>query len=231
MKSFRIFLWVVLSGVGLSGCNSGDEPALYDKGYSYFPLKKGLYHIYDVERTTYVLGNPGTVIYQLKTLVVDSFLNAENGYTYVIHRSVRDTEQDEWQYVDSWSIRSSARETLVQIQNLPVLNLKYPVRKGLEWDCNVYNTLDKNEFRIEDIQASKTYGDVVFDDCLSITQEDNDDYVVFLDQRHEVYARNIGLVYKDSTALQYCSQPDCIGQEVVNQGVIYKQTIRAYGVE
>lgn len=230
MKSFHLFLWIVSLFAVLMGCES-DEVVVSDPGYAYFPLRKGLFQIYEVERTQYVLGNPNTVTYQLKTVVVDSFLNAEQTYTYVMHRSMRYTELENWKYIDSWSIRSGDTETVLQIENLPVVNMNYPVKQGLTWDGNKYNTLGKNMYSIVSVNVAEILGMLTFDDCLTVQQEDNDDYIVFLDQRKEIYARNIGLVYKDSTALHYCNQPECLGEEQVEEGVIYKQTILSYGVE
>lgn len=230
MKSFCYFLFIVLVFELVGACDSGSEvPA--DDTRAYYPLRKGLYQIYDVERTEYVLGNPTTIIYQLKTVVVDSFLNPQNNYTYVLHRSLRYNESDAWQYIDTWSVRTAMNETVLQLENLSVVTLQYPVRAALAWNSNVYNTLEKNIFSIESFRTEELIGENSFDDCVTIRQADNDDYIVFLDQRKEIYARNVGLVYKDSTALQYCTQNDCLGLQQVEQGVVYKQIIRSYGVE
>lgn len=231
MKSFYLFFWTIVVFTGFTSCNSENDVMKSDSGRSYYPVKKGLFQIYDVERTQYSLGIPTTITYQLKTVVVDSFLNAENTYTYVMYRSIRSTESDEWQDIDTWAIRSGNQETVVQIENLPSVNLKYPVRQGLEWDGNKYNSLGENLYKIESVKTVQTLGANTFDDCLTVEQKNNEDYIVFLDQRKEIYARNIGLIYKDSTALHFCTQNECLGEQQIEQGVIYKQIIRSYGVE
>jgi len=231
VKAFYLFLLMAVVFTGFTSCESGNEAVYSDPGVSYYPVRKGLFQIYDVERTQYTLGVPNTVTYQLKTVVVDSFLNSQNSYTYVMYRSMRSNESEEWQDLDTWAIRSGRNETVVQIENLQSVNLKYPVRQGLIWDGNIYNSLGKNIYKIESVKTAETLGENTFDDCLTVEQENNDDYIVFLDQRKEIYARNIGLVYKDSTSLHFCNQPACIGEQQIDRGVIYKQTIRSYGVE
>lgn len=216
-------------GVVIS-CDSSDEQQP-DTGKEYFPLQTGLFQIYDVERTEYTLGVPTTEMYQLKTAVVDSFLNVDETYIYVIHRSSRISEASPWSYIDTWSVRDASAEAVVNVGNFPVVSLKYPVSSGLSWNANVYNTRDEDEFTIESLNQQLSFGGTEFSDCLTVEQNNNEDFIVALDQRKEIYARGIGLVYKDSTVLYYCTQPDCIGQEIVEDGVIYKQSIKTYGME
>jgi len=229
VKYFLRILIVVVMGAVISCDSSEDQQP--DIGKEYFPLRKGLYQIYTVERTQYTFGVPTSMAYELKTVVIDSFLNTDNEYTYVIHRRTRPDDGSPWTYIDTWSVRDASAETVVSIGNLPIVNLKYPVSSGLKWNANTYNTLDEDEFVIESLKEDIILGDDEFSDCLTVAQNDNDDFIVALDQRKEIYAKGIGLVYKDSTILYYCTQPECLGQEVVEDGVIYKQTIKGYGVE
>lgn len=211
-------------------CDSSDSPNT-DIGKDYFPLQTGRFIVYDVEQTDYALGEPIISGYELKVVVVDSFLNAQNDYTYVLHRSTRPDDTSPWTYLNTWSVRDAALETVVSEGNLPVVNLKYPARSGFTWNGNLYNTIGEDEFEMVSLREEKTFNMLEFPDCLTVLQQDNDDFIVALDQRKEIYARDVGLVYKDSTVLFYCTQPECLGQQIVEEGVIYKQTVKAYGVE
>jgi hypothetical protein len=216
--------------VALVSCDDPEETSS-EIGKQYYPIRTGLYQIYDVERTVYQLGVPTTYLYELKTVVIDSFANLEGHYTYVVHRSMRPDDQSPWQYVDTWSIRDDEWETVEGEGNLLLIKLKYPVSTGLTWDGNIYNTVGEDEYEIDSQKESLTFNNVTFDDCLTVNQNDNQDFIVFLDQRKEIFARDVGLVYKDSTWLKYCTLVDCLGQQEVEEGVIYKQTIKSYGVE
>lgn len=48
------------------------------------------------------------------------------------------------------------------------------------------------------------------------------------DVRNSVYALAIGLVYHEETS-EYCTIGDCIGEQVVENGRIYKQTLTGHG--
>lgn len=229
MKRFLSFFGMVVL-VTLFSCDTSDESSL-DTDKRYFPVRKGLFQIYDVERTVYTFQVPETFMYELKTVVVDSFLNQEGYYTYVIHRSTRPDAQSAWQYVDTWSVRDANAETVVGEENLLLVKLKYPASSGLSWDGNTYNIAGEDEYQIDSKHSPLTLNGVTFDNCLSVNQNDNEDFIVFLDQRKEVYAKDVGLVYKDSTWLKYCTDVSCLGQQKVEEGVIYKQTIKSYGVE
>jgi hypothetical protein len=228
VKYFQKFLWCAALILMIS-CDSSDSLNT-DIGKNYFPIQKGHFIIYDVERTTYNLGIPTTRVYELKVAVTDSFRNAQNDYVYVVYRSTRLDDASPWTYLDSWSVRDAAMETIVNEGNLPLVKLKYPVHEGFRWDANLYNTLGEDEVEMTRFQK-EIFNDLELPDCLTIVQEDNDDFIVTLDQRKEIYAPHIGLVYKDSTVLNYCTQPECLGEQVVEQGVRYKQTVKAYGVE
>jgi hypothetical protein len=229
-RYLKFFLAVmVISGA----CDQGDEVETNRTPDDYLPLKKGRYQIYDVTETTYELGVPQTLTYELKTVVVDSFVNAPGYYSYVIHRSFRNAGATLWTYQNTWSASTTGREATIQEQNIPYLKFRVPLVEGLEWNGNIYNAAGEDTYELENLHATETFGAETFDDCITVNQNDNQDYIVFFDQRKEVYARNVGLIHKETTQLHYCTQQSsgCLGQQVIEEGFVYQQTIKAHGVE
>src|SRR5688572_32161227 len=117
VKLFLKYLIVILAIATVSCDNSDDNPP-FETGKEYFPLRKGLFQIYDVTEIKYALGIPETLRYELKTVVTDSFPNAEGNFTYVLYRSKRNEGESEFSYLDTWSARIDSREVVVNEENI-----------------------------------------------------------------------------------------------------------------
>jgi hypothetical protein len=68
---------------------------------------------------------------------------------------------------------------------------------------------------------------------VEVLQEDNQEFIVYYDKRREIYSRDVGLILKETVQLHYCNDEDrnCIGQQIVDEGIIYTQTLSSYGWE
>lgn len=230
MKHFLKFL-IALVAISAISCDSSDENPPFDTGKDYFPLKKGNFQIYDVTSIEYTLGVPETLRYELKITITDSFPNPEGNYTYILYRSKRNEGASEFSYLDTWSARMDTREIVMNEENTTFFKIKLPVSKGDEWDGNLYNNKGEDTYTMEDVKIPFDVNGATFDDCIVINQNDNQDFVVTLDQRKEVYARDIGLVYKEVRVLNYCTVGSCLGEQEIESGVILTQTMKSYGVE
>lgn len=212
----------------ISGCE-GEETTLRDSGSAYFPLNEGIYQVYSVTETLYSgLGTPEMTTYELMTEVVDSIASA-SGYLYVINRSRRQSETDPWEPLDTWSARKNSREAIVSEGNTPFLKVIFPVRDGTRWDGNTFNSLGEDEYELRNAAEPYVVGGMTFEHTLTIEQERNEDFVVFNDTRREVYALDVGLVYRETIQYDYCTDDNCLGQQKIESGIEVKQVIKQYG--
>lgn len=211
----------------LASCSKDPEPRRAD--LEYFPLRTGYYQIYEVDETNYtVAGGASSSSYQLKAEVVDSLPTAD-GYRYRIQRYVRNNDSAQWSYVDTWSAIATSLRVTVSEGNTSYVKLTFPAAEGKKWNGNAYNTLGEDEYEIESVgQPLDSLG---ADDCIIVMQEDLDDPIVSMDVRKEIYARGIGLVYREISQLNYCTDPDCLGQKQIEDGIISRQKIIEHGVQ
>jgi len=201
-------------------------------GVEYYPLQTGNYRIYDVDQTIYELGMPSPANFQLKETVVDSFVNQGGGYTYTLHREIWDEIQETWNLTDSWSARLSDTEAVLAEGNTHYLKLAFPLSPNKTWDGNAYNTMDEEIYEADSIDLVFTVAEQDIQNTVTIVQSNNLDKIVETDYRIEKYAPGIGLIYKEITNLEYCTSNDsCLGQQIIESGLIYKQSIIAFGNE
>jgi hypothetical protein len=215
----------------IASCDS-EEYKRPDIGLDYFPLQTGFYQIYDVETIEYTRGSsPVTGTFEMLVQVVDSFPSTANEITYVIHRSARSIPDADWTVLDTWSARKNDREVVVNEGNVPYLKLIFPVQKGSKWNPNKYNTGGIDEIEITAHKVPfQLEGGTTFDNTLTVLH-DNEDHILYLDKRQEVYAEGSGLIYKETVQLHYCEEDNCRGQEIVDNGFEYRQWLKMYGVD
>lgn len=228
MKQFQNYLAMLLLFAAV-GCSSDNDPVTPP---DFSPLKKGIYQTYDVEEIIYELGDPDTFQYELMTEVVDSFAS-EGGYRYVIHRNKRLPSQVEWTYLDTWSAQKTNQELIVWQENVPFVDLKFPVKEGVTWNGNAYNNVinpstgkREDEYSLQDTGVGQ---EELPGNYATVLKEDNQEFIVYYDKRLDTYVDQVGLSYREITQLEYCTSNDCLGQQIVNSGKIYKQRIKTYG--
>lgn len=214
------------------------------KDSDYFPMEVGGYFIYDVKETQYApIDEPKELIYQLKLSVTDSFKNTAGGITYVIQRSTKKNIENNFEYLDTWSVRIEPSQVVVNEGSITFIKLAFPLSKGRKWNGNALNSLGGVESCGDDLNFScdvYEIGDTGFqyklngdtsNETIEVVLNDNPDLIVKHDVRKEIYVRNIGLVYKESSILEYCTVGTCIGQQQIEKGFLYEQTLTSYGKE
>lgn len=236
-----VFVFVVL--LSLLSCETSPEMVI-DDGLDYFPLRVGAYQIYNVDETQISQSIEQKFSYELKHMIVDSSVNLEGGYSYIIQRQKRDNPTLAWTSLDAWTSRVADRQAIVKEGNTSYVIITFPTMNGLEWNGNSFNTLGGDQscgenkdllcdvYKLESVGKEFTPVDgMTFAATLTVVQNENTDLIVKQDVRKEVYAKGVGLIYKESVVLEYCTTSNCLGNQKVNKGVRYKQTIKEYGSE
>lgn len=223
----------------LAACQSRDvSPKI--SASEYYPLKTGTYWLYDVTETTITqLGGQSSVSYELKVQISEAVV-LTLPETYILQRFKRTDSNSPWVEQTTWFARQDDFQVVQQEGNTPFIKLSSPLSEGKSWNGNALNNLggtDKCEdgtFNCDNyvsinLRKRFEFANLFFDDTVTIQENNENDPIVEKDVRTAVYARTIGLVYRETTHLQYCTQGDCIGKQIVENGSIVKQTLKDHG--
>lgn len=221
----------ILAICAVWSCSKTREVSPQDLGVNYYPLQTGLYCVYQVDGVEYINSEDSVEFsYQLKESVVDSFRNLESGISYMILREVRENSGDAWETDSVWTVRKDNIRVIRTENNIPVINLVFPISENTSWDANGFNEHEPDKYEM--VEAGKPFdGEFVsFDQTVTVIQEDiPDTFIAFLFSR-EIYAEDVGLVYKENIKLKF-KQGDDYGNEIVDSGIRYFQSIIEHGQE
>jgi len=224
MKSTLIQILAALTFISCSSENLA--PDTNRVGFDYFPLQVGDSVLYDVEEINYdIVEEADTSTFLLKTVVADSFISQSGDVTYIIYRYEKDLETDPWQFITAWSAYRNSNQAVVVEENIPYLKLTFPIEDDKMWDGNRLNTMEEDIYILDSIGFA--YDDeIVFDNTVTVIQNNADD-ILQTDRRAEIYASGVGLIYREEVLLNYCSDPNCIGQQQIEDGRVYIQKVRS----
>jgi len=218
-----------------SGCESKYlEPDEEMLGFSYFPLTIGSFRIYEVMDIKYTIQNTkDSTFYYLKEVVKDSFINQEGHLSHYLYRFTRTSDTLPWDQIPVyiWITRKTDTNLIVYEENVPFVKLTFPVKSGLSWNGNALNTLDPLDYYYSEPDLSLLSSYIPENHLIQVVQNNFDDLIIRRDVRNEIYAENIGLVYKESNVLEYCQDLICRGQQIIESGTEYRQTLVEYGKE
>lgn len=202
----------------LVSCSSDSSESKLPSTFDYYPLAVGNYHIYQVEETTVLPINKFTVEnYYIKSMVIESFRNAEGTNSYILHRQRGESPNGPWAALDSWKAYYSGSKVVVAEGNVPYVKLTNPITPGFSWNGNAFN----NEFSSEDCEGCDFYAfadevegafqipdGLAFDNTVEVI-ENNSERANLDDIRKSVYSKNVGLIYREFIKIEYHCPDAC----------------------
>jgi hypothetical protein len=231
-----------LSGFILAAACTSKDPIQVPVVTDYLPMKVGAYFLYAVDSVVTHQNTPVDYSYQLNIQVVDSFANATGGYSYALQRSKRANATAPWTAMNSWSARTTPFQAVVDEGNTAYVKISGPLMNGKAWDGNALNDLGGTDqcpgngtftcdvYTLANFRLPYSIPQgLSFPNSLTVVQSDNEDLIVFQDRRSEVYALKTGLVYREIIQYHYCTDSGCLGQQQIDQGLQYHQTLIGYG--
>ena len=223
----RTVLIVLGLGIAAVSCEPSSEVLPIHRGAEYFPLVVGSYSLYDVDSTGINQNVKSSYKFQVKMSTISSFPNDAGGTTYVLRREKRTDASHNWQTTGTWSAWTDERKAVLVEGNVRYAKLQFPIDVGIKWNGNAMNNIGGDDF-CNDLPCDIYEVSMVDPDVLVI-QSNEPDLLVKYDVREETYRKDVGLVSKKLTVLEYCTTQDCFGKQFVNKGIKFTQTLIEHG--
>lgn len=205
-----LLLFVLLTGLFSACDDTYKDPDPEAMGYAYFPLEKGDFRIYNVTDIRFKSNVGDTMRFQMRERVDTTFLDQTNTLTYKIIRSVRDDASRPWMDDSVYTVNQSNTSLLLTKNNTKYVKLVFPVKEGKSWAADAFNdrfiNVDEKERSVyTNVGQAYTTSGNTFDNTVTVIQGTPSDGMLILDDRREVYAAEVGLVYRIYNKVIYCN--------------------------
>lgn len=227
-RKHPIFFILLITGLVFSCSKDSIDPDDLSVGKEYYPLQIGAWLEYDVFWAKLQSSGKDTLRYRLREEVTETF-TSEGETFYRLERFYLYNQADGWELDSVWTARSTPHQAIKRENNKDFVKFTFPVKNGKKWDGNVLNTSNQDEYTMEKLRFPFQAYDTTpaFDNTLTVIQGDFVS-LVDVDKRREVYAKDIGLVYKESETfiIDVQGDPPVQGDSI---GRHYIQTLVDYG--
>ena len=246
--SSKLYLVIFLLFISLYACkkDSNTDSSNTDMGYDYYPIALGSWYIYSVDSTVHddFTDSVYTLSYQIKEIYADTFTDNEGRLSYKIGRYKRDSDSSQWTISDIWYVTKTTNHIERIEEDVRYEPFIFPPQNETEWNLNsfnnynVYTVWERHqtwqetavEIEVKDTLVDKTF---VLDTITSYEHTVTiwHDYQTYIsdEQYHAVYAKNIGLVYKQMIYYYSDDTTDVPFLERITYGVSYTQKLISYG--
>lgn len=230
----------IVLGLFLLSCKKEveDPPSIEEDG-RYFPLQTRCYSIYEVESITYSFLQGNKIKnYFLKERIADSSLDLAGSIAYRMERYISSKKDGPWTIDSVWIARRDGRQCIKIENNVALVKLMLPLIENFTWNGdqrNIAREEDANQFsklfRMVRVGRPLMVNGQVFDYTVTVVQR-KDSSLVSKDFRTEIYAKDVGLVYRQKVITFNVQEG---GQIVfpltIDHGISYTEKIVNYGKE
>ena len=197
----RLFIPFLSLIVILSSCREDPDFEELDLGYDFFPNVAGTFIDYEVDSISYGI-EVDTTSFFLRHRLGGSFVDGEGDRAVELERYKRSSLNDEWVLTDVW-VEKKTNTTGERVEeNERFVKMIFPLSEGKSWDGNSLNEQDSWTYSCTKFDEPHSEEGVSFPKTVFIKQRDLQNLV---DQEiaYEVYARDIGMVFKQFTDITF----------------------------
>ena len=225
-KVLRYLFLSCISIIVLYSCKHETESPV-DVGYGYYPSVIGHWIIYDVDSTNYdeFLDTVKNYKFQLKEIIESTYSDNQNRPTQRLERYTRLNDTINWYLSDVWASNLTASTAEKVEENIRFIKLIFPIKSGRTWNGNALNNIGSQDYEYDNVFEPYTVNGVTFDSTVTVIQNIEGPNYVFEKYMIEVFAKNVGLIYKKYKDVTF----DPAHAGVIKSGVDYTYKIKSFG--
>lgn len=230
-RNIKILLCLLLLGFAFNSCKKDDVIIPYNpiEDFNYYPMKVGSFIEYNVE---YVFWNDfnhtiDTSNYILRELIESVMINYTGDSLFRIERNTKEDPDSAWSISRIWFSGYEDNYAFKMEENIKYVKLIVPVKKNVQWEGNILNDLEPKTYKYVSIDQPLQFNNLTFPKCAKILQDDFET-LINKDYEEEIYARNVGLIFKKQIHVNKTYNQITQRFEITS-GYLLVQTIRNYG--
>jgi hypothetical protein len=228
---------MLISALGFI-CSCTKEQALPDEpvtGKEYYPLTTGKFVVYQVDSVVYteIPRDTLTYTYLLKEKITDAFTDNTGNEAYRLERYVKTgttADSQPWRLKEVWMVNAINNSIQVVEDNKRYTKLVFPVVVDKSWNGNAFNSDPVKNYRYDYVDRSESFAGTAHT-VLRVRQFEFRTKISY-ELNAEKYAKQVGLVEKKVVSIFSNSVvPGTEVEQRLENGLVYKQTMIAYGYE
>lgn len=222
-----IFFFLVCALLTVNSCKK-DTIQLPESSYrEYFNDVVGLYIIYECDSIIYDDFNQSidTNSFLIKEYFQSTFVDNSGRNAIRVERWKKPADTLNWFLKDVWSLVKTNVQVEKVEEDVRFIKLVFPVRSSLQWNSNALNSLDSRTVAYSKVHEVFSTDSMQFDS--TITVENIDPTNLVSEYRNtEVFAKNVGMIYKKFVDVKYI-----VPTNQIKSGVVFTMKAIEIGTE
>lgn len=201
--------------------------------YKYFPIEVGDFKLFQKVVYSYAVGQKEKIDSILVKETVTSKSQSNNETYYVVERQVKGKNDFFFKPETVYQLITNPKQVINTERNIYTILLYYPIYLGAKWNINEINGQDEKEAEI--VNLGKLPSKLITDKNLILVQADSTKNFVDFKVSNKIFAKNIGLIYTENSAIDYCQDANpnpatsCTSKFIIESGKREFITLLEYG--
>jgi hypothetical protein len=185
--------------------------------YRYFPIEVGDFKLYQKVTYSYAVGQKEKIDSVLVRETVKSKTLSNSDIYYVIEREAKGKNDLFFKAEAVYQVITNPKQVVVGERNIYKILLHYPIYEGATWNINEINGDDEQEVEVIKNDNSLPKKLITDKNIIKVLGDSTNNAITFLVNQN-LFAKDIGLIFKEQTYIEYCQDDNCIGKGIIESG-------------